>query len=111
MKDLMLVVASSTGTLLVRTRGVSASRACRVLFVVVKHRHLALPFVPGAIVSDQLSHEVADVDSTGLAGIKDRASCRRRVDRIFRNRLFIDQSIRSKHPDERQPIQPRRYPG
>ena len=48
-------------------------------FLVVEHRHLPLATVPCVIVSDQISHEVANVDSTGQTRVKDRASYRSRI--------------------------------
>ncbi len=50
--------------------------ASLMLCPIVDYRHLPLPSVPCVIVSNQISHEVTYVDSTGLSRIKDRASSR-----------------------------------
>jgi len=65
---------------LVRTRmlggvgGVPGNRAPIPIRFVIDYGHLALPLVPSVIVSDQIGHEVANVDSTGQTRIKNCAS-------------------------------------
>ena len=43
-------------------------------YFVVDYRHLPFPPTPGVAVSDQISHEVSNVDSTARASIEDGAS-------------------------------------
>ena len=61
--------------------------------LVVDNRHLSPPLVPYVVVSNQISHEIAHIDSAGHSCIKDCASNRRRVHLVLGNLTVIDQIV------------------
>ena len=66
----MLLLAQSDAVLVI---GFSLSCSSGQFFV-VDYRHLPFPPTPDVAVSDQIGHEVSNVDSTARASIEDGAS-------------------------------------
>ena len=61
--------------------------------LVVDGRHLALPPVPGVVISHQFAHEMCDVAPTRLAGVEDGAADGGRINLILGNFRLIGQAV------------------
>ncbi len=69
----------------------------RLLCLIVDDRHLPLPLLPNLRFSNQISHEVTDIDAAGFARIEDRASSRRDMEFKFSHDILIDQTVGPHH--------------